>query len=95
MQSSINIISQDKYLPVRKEVCIDEVSTSFYETVNTVEDNKYRALKHYILQFLNLELIQYYKPNNFFIQNVLYISFNTYMPFHFFSLTYADPSCVK
>lgn len=49
MQSSINIISQDKYLPVRKEVCIDEVSTSFYETVNTVEDNKYRALKHYIL----------------------------------------------
>ena len=49
MQSSINIISQDKYLPVRKKVCIDEVSTSFYETVSTVEDNNCRALKHYIL----------------------------------------------
>lgn len=53
MQSRINTISEDKYLPVRK-FCISEVSTSFYETVSVVEYNKCCVLK--CIYFIVFEL---------------------------------------
>lgn len=60
MQFNINTISQNKYFSVRKKnVCIDEVSTSFYETMNIVEDNKCCVLKCTLFYGSWTQLIQY------------------------------------